>query len=122
MKLVIGGAYQGKTDYVMKKYNIPREKMLDENSFDINKVSEFSAVNHFHLILKNTDDQEELCRGIIEKNPEMIFILDEIGCGIIPIDRSERLWRERVGKAGCYLAERAESVERIICGMSVKIK
>ena len=51
-----------------------------------------------------------------------LIIMDEIGCGIIPLEKSERLWREAVGNVGCFLAERAEGVERIICGTAVRIK
>jgi len=31
--------------------------------------------------------------------------MDEIGNGIIPIEKSERIWREEAGKVGCYVTE-----------------
>lgn len=124
MKMIIGGAYQGKTEYALKKYNISENEIADGEN--INKVSEYRCIKNFHLFIKqmlteNKDPLEET-RKVLLENPDIIIIMNEIGNGIIPIEKSERIWREQVGKVGCFLAEQAESVERIICGISVKIK
>ena len=29
---------------------------------------------------------------ILEKNPNAVITCDEIGCGIVPIDKTDRLW------------------------------
>ena len=49
-------------------------------------------------------------------------ICDEVGCGVVPLDREERVWRERVGRTCCALAERAERVERLLCGIPMTLK
>ena len=57
-----------------------------------------------------------------KEHPDCIFICDEIGNGIVPMDKQEREYRERVSRLLIRLAEEAETVERIICGMGQKIK
>ena len=59
---------------------------------------------------------------LLENNPEIIIICDEVGCGVVPIDRMESCYREAVGRILCYLAQRAEGMERIISGIPVRIK
>lgn len=126
MKLIIGGAYQGKMDYVMSKYKITAEKIADGAALNVSRISDFECINNFHLLVKNLLENNrnpiELTEKILLENPDVIIILNEIGNGIIPLERSERIWREEVGRVGCFLAERAESVERIVCGSAVKIK
>ena len=54
--------------------------------------------------------------------PEIIFIINEIGCGIIPLEKSERIWREQTGRAGTVIAKNSDTVVRIICGIPTVIK
>ena len=58
----------------------------------------------------------------IDKNPDCILICDEIGNGIVPIDRFEREYREQVGRILIEVAKRADRVERITCGIGQRIK
>lgn len=46
-----------------------------------------------------------------------VVICDEVGCGVVPIDEGERAWREDVGRLCCRLAERADVVVRLVCGI-----
>ena len=56
------------------------------------------------------------------ENPDAIVIMDEIGSGIIPLEKSERLWREQTGRAGCRIAGYADTVIRLCCGIPEIIK
>ena len=126
VKLIVGGAYQGKTAYVMKKYNIRPEEIINGEDVDQCRLSEFKCIDSYHLfvkrLLENGSDPVEITEKIPDIFPGIIIIMNEIGNGIIPIEKSERIWREQVGKAGCFLAGRADSVERIVCGQAVLIK
>ena len=51
-----------------------------------------------------------------------IVIAAEIGGGVVPIDREERLYRERAGRLACLLAERADTVIRVCCGLPQLLK
>ena len=46
----------------------------------------------------------------------------EMGSGVVPLDRSERDWRDRAGALACALAARADAVVRMTCGVPVAIK
>lgn len=51
-----------------------------------------------------------------------ILICEEIGLGIVPIDREERLWRDVTGHLCCLLAQEAEEVYRVWCGIPQRLK
>ena len=59
---------------------------------------------------------------ILKKNPNAVITCDEIGCGIVPIDKTDRLWREMSGDACQYLALRAAKVCRVVCGIPMALK
>lgn len=126
MKLIIGGAYQGKTDYAIKKYRINSEEIIDGAALlDADKTG-LRCVKNYHLYVKKLcesgADSIEETKKLIAANPEIIIIMNEIGNGIIPLEKSERIRREETGKTGCFLAEKAETVERLVCGICTKIK
>ena len=126
MRLITGGAYQGKLDFAIKNYNINTAEIANGESFNIADLSNIRCINNYHLLVKKLLENDEnpisATSEIISENPDIIIIINEIGSGIIPLERSERIWREQVGKVGCLLAEKADTVERITCGIAVRIK
>lgn len=110
MELYIGGVAQGKLEYVKKIH--PQEENL--------------IVNKFHLWVRNEMEQGhdvlEALEKFINDNPKAIIISDEIGNGIVPMEDFEREYREIVGRALCQIAEKAERVERVICGLGQRLK
>lgn len=65
---------------------------------------------------------ETVMEELIAKNPSAIIICNEVGYGIVPADRTDRLYRETVGRCLCRLADGSASVVRIVCGLGMKIK
>ncbi|MFR5732713.1 MAG: bifunctional adenosylcobinamide kinase/adenosylcobinamide-phosphate guanylyltransferase [Clostridium sp.] len=55
-------------------------------------------------------------------DPPAVITLDEVGCGIVPLEKSERDYREAVGHAGQMLAAAAAEVYRMQCGIAARIK
>ena len=51
-----------------------------------------------------------------------VVIATEVGGGIVPVDPEERAARERAGRLNCLLAERAETVVRVFCGIPMVLK
>ena len=51
-----------------------------------------------------------------------VVICNEVGCGVVPMLKEEREYREQVGRMQVILAKSSESVERVICGIAQKIK
>lgn len=53
---------------------------------------------------------------------DAVVICNEVGLGIVPVDPVERMYREVTGRICCRLAARAVSVERVQCGIPMRIK
>jgi adenosyl cobinamide kinase/adenosyl cobinamide phosphate guanylyltransferase len=51
-----------------------------------------------------------------------VVVCLEVGQGVVPIDADERAWRERVGRCCQRLAEGADAVYRLVCGIAVSVK
>lgn len=148
MELYIGGFAQGKLSYVQQKKKeeqIPIGTVIDcadpgyqEKLQSISKVYDpekdgVLIVNHLHLwvkdLLMQADEQKrsestakETILSWAEEHPKAIFICDEIGNGIVPIEKKDRIWREQTGRLTVELASRAERVERILCGLGQRLK
>lgn len=123
MVMITGGAYQGKTAYVTRKFGIAPEDIADGRSCDIASLSTARCISSYHELVRRlgadcTRFTEELCR----RSSDAVIIIDEIGCGIVPMEKSERLWRENVGRCGCIIASHSEKVIRVICGIPAFIK
>ena len=51
-----------------------------------------------------------------------VVISTEVGGGVVPVDAGERSAREAAGRLACLLAERADTVVRVFCGLPMAIK
>ncbi len=124
MILIIGGAYQGKKEYAMNNYDIDERAVF--GSDDINDIFTSAMIPDYHLLVKkmmaDNIDPIDMTKRLCSENKEVILTMNEIGCGIVPMDKCEREWRENVGRCGCILAEKAEKVIRIICGIPTFLK
>lgn len=99
------------------------KKMLLETECDV------LILNHLHLwvrdLLDDGMEEEKIQTTIlswIKSNPDAIVICDELGNGIVPIKKQERIWREQTGRLMIELAKQAERVERILCGLGQRLK
>lgn len=133
MRLVIGGYAQGKLEYVLEKYNLQNSSVWDavvpdqeEGLNDLVLLDKTMIIDHFHLWVKERiladGCPEEETMAFLDVCRDCIIICDEVGNGIVPMEPFEREYRERVGRLLIRLAERAEEVERVICGIGQKIK
>ncbi len=108
--LIIGGAFQNKLKVA-----------LDYTSLSMDDVSEGfdkSIVNNFQEYFKNNMNDD----GLVEKCRGKIIICDEVGCGIIPLDKSDRVYREALGRFLCDLAAISDTVIRVTAGIGTVIK
>lgn len=109
MRLIIGGAHQGKLAYALSlgytmedvAMELPTDKPI------------------FYGLHSWVRTHPETCAADI---PDCIVICDELGCGVVPLSREERDWRERTGRLCCQLAAQAERVDRVFCGIAMQIK
>lgn len=127
MKLVIGGYAQGKLNYVLQKYKgeiggvwdgeVPRSGGGEKGVVVINRLHDWIKES-----MAEGGCPEEEIFAFLENCPNCVMISDEIGNGIVPIEAFEREYRERTGRILIALAEKADTVERVICGIGQKIK
>ena len=162
MKLVIGGSFQGKKEYVFEKYiansneyvlidgmDLPEKDIIQDNFGDyLNFVvayalseqiksftqNMFLIINNYHLIVKNfilrnhrqINEEENVTLKMDEISNlapgKIIIISDEIGNGIVPLEKQDRIYRELVGRSLVQIAKDSDSVERIICGIPQQLK
>ena len=149
MELYIGGFGQGKATYVKEKYQGKSVRLLEVGTYDdpdkIDFPESIFVLKGFHLMVKKrmvgpgkrnpeetSPDPEgtpEWFAGWLEglldlekRGKTVLIICDEVGNGVVPIDGTERAYRECVGRCLIHLAKQADSVERVICGMGQKIK
>lgn len=115
MKLIVGGLGQGMLAWALKEYGLTQA--------DVARTAEEAAR------LPVLDGLEELLRDpdfdlapVLEANPDIILICRELGCGVVPLDKTQRDWRERVGRTCCDLAEQADTVVRVCCGIGQVLK
>lgn len=121
--MVTGGAFQGKTAYTMRRFGLAERDVADGADSTLEKLKTALCITNYHKLVKRLGDDcisftEELCRT----DPDAVIIIDEIGCGIVPMEKNERIWRENVGRCGCIIAANSEKVIRIVCGIPTVIK
>lgn len=129
MRLIIGGFCQGKSSYAAARF--PGYAIYDENNYATlsGSASEGVILNHLHLIIrellkaeKGEQEIREIFLRLGETTPDIVFISDEIGCGIVPIQPEDRQWREVTGRVLIALAEKSREVIRITAGIPQVIK
>lgn len=126
MWLISGGAYQGKLKYALERTGINESEAVDGKDCSLQELLEKPLVNNFHLwidrMLKDEQDINTLLDRILARNPEIVIIVDELGCGVVPMDPYDRRYRELTGRICCKLAKEAKEVHRVICGIGTVIK
>ena len=124
MELIVGGAYQGKTEYARRLF--PDISWADGEHCSFEELCQCQGILKFHRYLERRmaagESVADLAEILYQENPELVIVTDEIGCGIVPIDRADENWREAVGRLCCALAQKADAVVRVIAGVPQFIK
>ena len=124
MKLITGGAFQGKLAYAKNLY--PGITWTDGKCCGLDEIRKCGAVYDFHVFVKRWLEEgrsrEDLTGVILEENQDVIIVCDEIGCGLVPMDAFERKYREDTGRIMTALAESAERVDRVVCGIGERLR
>lgn len=126
MIMITGGAFSGKKDYAKKRFDFSDDDILNGENCSLNAVFSAKCIADYQLIVKRLLEEkadvqtftERLCR----ENPNAVVIINEIGAGIIPLEKSDRIWREETGRSGCLIARNSSEVIRLACGIPTTIK
>ena len=122
--LILGGAYQGKRAYAEMIF--PGLTWADGEEIPFREIENAAAIDRFHLLVKRWmlagKSAEDLTEKILGMNRKIIILCDEIGCGLVPVDAFEREYREAAGRVCVELAEHARRVDRVVCGIGMRMK
>lgn len=124
MKLIIGGSFQGKTEYARKTY--PVENWIDGRVCGWDEIFHAGGIHHFHEYIKRMMEEGKEVRGLAEKliseNPDLVVVTNELGYGVVPMEAFDRNYRETTGRVCTVLAVASDEVTRVVCGIGQVIK
>lgn len=124
--LLLGGANQGKTDYAIRTFALSPTDIADGGTAPFAEVLAAPALANLHLLVRRMmeagQNPREAIPAALGGRESWIVISDEIGSGVVPIDKTDRDWREETGRTLCELAARADRVERVVAGLPLRLK
>lgn len=128
MVLIIGGAYQGKLDYAKEEYGLTDSDVFTCEEGSTAVGFDEKIVDHFEryvLAMIKAGQVPEKAVGMqirAGRYKDRIIICDDISQGLVPMDKTERAWREGVGRTMVRVAKQADKVIRVFCGIPVVLK
>lgn len=100
--------------------------VADGADCNIEDLENAEILNHMHLLIKRYVKEgkstDTLIDSLYDINPEIIIICDEVGSGIVPLEKEDRIYREAVGRVLCSAVKKAVHVERVTCGIGQCLK
>ena len=128
MILVFGGAYQGKTEYAQGLCGAAADKTTDISDLSDGGEPDFTkeiitGLDAFALrCVHEGVSPADYFRERREQWEHCVLVATDISQGVVPIDKTLRAAREANGRLLIYLAEEAEQVHRVFCGIGKRIK
>lgn len=134
MIFIIGGEHQGKLNYALSLTEFKNEDVIDYSNMESLKLREIINCNktvlyNFNILIKELlrayDDEEivkEKINNMFKACRISVVISNEIGYGIVPMDKFERRYRELTGRICCDIAKESKEVHRVVCGIGTIIK
>lgn len=126
MRVIIGGAHNGKRDYVKKQLEYEKKAAVVWVEGDLPTAGQaFIVVSGLEKWLTNFQGSEEEAIELVMnalKERESIVILTDISRGIVPMDAETRALRDRCGRLYQKIMTQAEEVIQIWYGIPKTIK
>ncbi|MCG7343870.1 bifunctional adenosylcobinamide kinase/adenosylcobinamide-phosphate guanylyltransferase [Sporosarcina sp. ACRSL] len=126
MRVIIGGAHNGKRTYVRRMLADVPHHWVDCSASNVEIPSDGKVViDRIEQWLAQTEMTESeavefIVKAIEEK--DVIFILTDIGRGIVPMDAEQRALRDACGRLYQRLIAQADEVTRIWYGLAQTLK
>lgn len=130
MHVFIGGAYNGKTDYVMDLYKQRQVTLVDGDLPEMAPPCEVLVIKNLEnwLVTQNLEDDTLVVQAVLailrrlEQQCTLALIVNDMGRGVVPIDKQARLLRDTCGRLYQALFTEAEQVVRIWYGIAEQLK
>ena len=106
MIFITGPLYAGKRAYIRAALGLSEAELQSRAVWDVQELAPGT-------------DLEALADQLAARE---IVIATEIGGGVVPMDPDARAQREAAGRLSCLLAERADTVVRVCCGLPQLLK
>ena len=124
MILVFGGAYQGKLDYALDKFGAAADDVYRcsrDGQLDLDKTVIYGLEEFVYWCTANGVEAKEVlaARGDFSGK---IFIASDVSQGLVPMDATDRAFREMMGRTLLHLAKEADQVHRVFCGLGQRLK
>ena len=107
MIFITGPLYSGKREYACRILGCEMEELVNRAVWDVQDLA------------RDCGDLAALADRLAEND---VVIAAETGGGVVPVDAGERAAREAAGRLACLLAQRAERVVRVFCGLPLDLK
>lgn len=107
MIFITGPLYSGKRTYACQLLNCSMETLEQHAVWDVQDLAAGCA------------DLNALAE---ELSGHEVVIATEVGGGVVPVNAQERAAREAAGRLSCLLAQRADRVVRVFCGLPMVLK
>lgn len=120
MNVIIGGAYQGKTDFAKKQFSI-LDADIHKCRSDLPPDFTKSCLTHYENYVAYCLKNKIPVRTDFSGSQVKIIICDDIFCGIVPIDEFQRKLREETGLALQKIANADSALYRVFCGIGERI-
>lgn len=111
MILIFGGAYQGKRNFAEEVLGAPEEKIIH-----------LSSQEEPRKILLSGEDLGSWIEDNKDSLRDKFVIIQDVSQGLVPMEAEERAFREANGRTMIKLAEMADEVYRVFCGIGTRIK
>lgn len=124
MKLIIGGAFQGKLDFALENFGICKEDVFTCSGSEIDFTKPcIDRIEEFTYACGEQDmDPVVYFRENRDKWENTVLICQDLSCGVVPLGADMRQWRQNTGMLCQYLSREAQSVHRIFCGLEQRLK
>ncbi len=113
MVLILGGYGAGKRAYA-RSLGFSDADMSDDLSSGRPVLCGLEAI-----VRNDPEHAGALLPALCEK---ALVLCCEVGCGVVPLEKTDRAYREATGRLLCALAKEATAVVRVVAGIPVAIK
>lgn len=107
MIFVTGPLFAGKREYIRSALGWSGEEFAQRAVWDVQELAAGRA------------DLTALAEELAQRD---VVVATEVGGGVVPVEPEQRRAREDAGRLACLLAERAETVVRVCCGLPMVLK